>query len=702
MSTSNLKIQLTVCALFVCTLLAYGQSYSSINKSRGYNSSGYLDSARYWSEKNPSKAINYINKVIELSLKENNREDEAAAYVILGNIQQRLGQHDLAIGSFKKTVGLLSENQDQKKTERFSYEKKVVSKAKTSNVSSNNETLFLAYKEMASSYLALNKLQEADNAISYCNYGGFYNVSHSEKMEAQRLSASIKLKQKKVTVSLTILETVYNDEVKNGNLYGQAITNIAIGKVYEEKKDEKAAINYYTKAKEQAEKNNFNKLAIEANDLLAKIYRLQKNVDKEVEVRTSIIQLNSKPGMAGAVKKENLEIGNAYFNNDQIGLAEEYYSKADAASSDDNEIVSISMNSYSASQKAEPLFDKSKELEGTADAYKLLTEEYLKRKDVKKATDYFNEYSKLQDSIKNKRQHEFENAISLSNSIGQNQQRLNLLEKERDLSKKSIEILEQDRVLKEKQIFMRNIVIGTLVLLILLMSGGGYFVYKSLVAKKKAHQILALKSLRGQMNPHFIFNALNSVNHYIAQNDERLANRYLSDFSKLMRLVMDTSKHDFINVTEELEMLKIYLQLEHLRFNDKFDYILHPENSTELSDYELPPMLVQPYIENAIWHGLRYSDIKGILKVTFETENNHLMITISDNGIGRKKSKELKTENQKKQLSVGMQNIENRIQLMNEIYKTNIKVEISDFYPEELQCGTMVKLYIPQKQFEHA
>jgi len=290
----------------------------------------------------------------------------------------------------------------------------------------------------------------------------------------------------------------------------------------------------------------------------------------------------------------------------------------------------------------------------------------------------------------------------LSNKIGQNQQRIDLLEKERELKERSIEILEQDRILKEEQLGMRNMVIGVLVLFIVLMMLAGYFVYKGFSEKKKAHQILALKSLRGQMNPHFIFNALNSVNHYISQNDERSANRYLSDFSKLMRLVMDTSKHDFITITEELEMLKIYLQLEHLRFNDKFNYNIHFVNEVEQLDYVLPPMLIQPYIENAIWHGLRYIDGTGVLNIEFEAKDNSLLITISDNGIGRKKSKELKTQNQKKQLSIGMQNIENRIELMNEIYNSDIKIEITDLYPDREYNGTQVKLIIPQKHFKNA
>src|SRR5204862_3297001 len=108
-----------------------------------------------------------------------------------------------------------------------------------------------------------------------------------------------------------------------------------------------------------------------------------------------------------------------------------------------------------------------------------------------------------------------------------------------------------------------------------------YFIYKNAQASKVANQLLALKSLRSQMNPHFIFNALNSVNHFIAQQDERTANKFLSEFSQLMRLVLENSQEDFIPLNKEQEILSLYLKLEHYRFRDKFDY--HVEVDKEIN-----------------------------------------------------------------------------------------------------------------------
>ena len=193
------------------------------------------------------------------------------------------------------------------------------------------------------------------------------------------------------------------------------------------------------------------------------------------------------------------------------------------------------------------------------------------------------------------------------------------------------------------------------------------------------------------MNPHFIFNALNSVNSFIASNDERAANKYLSEFSQLMRSVLENSEEDFIPLSKEIELLELYVKLEHFRFKDKFDYEVTVDESINVDDFVIPPMLLQPYVENAVWHGLRYKEDKGMLKIHFQQKDKETVsITIEDDGIGRKKSKELKTENQKKQKSKGMGNIQKRISILNEMYKDKVDVIVEDAFENE--AGTLVRL----------
>jgi LytS/YehU family sensor histidine kinase len=264
------------------------------------------------------------------------------------------------------------------------------------------------------------------------------------------------------------------------------------------------------------------------------------------------------------------------------------------------------------------------------------------------------------------------------------------------LKQKKIDLLESEMHLMEEEKHSSELLIYFLTAGIILVLISSWIIYNNSRKRRIANQVLALKSLRSQMNPHFIFNALNSVNNYISKNDERSANKYLSDFSKLMRTVMENSQLEFINLSTELQILQLYLTLEHSRFKEKFDYELIVTPDINQDFIEIPPMLIQPYIENAIWHGLRYREEKGMLKVVFQKHvDNGLEVIIEDNGIGRKKSMELKTINQKDKISTGLKNTESRLKIINELYRTRMQVEIEDLDKIEM-TGTKVTILINQ------
>ncbi|MBL4605849.1 MAG: histidine kinase [Flavobacteriaceae bacterium] len=229
---------------------------------------------------------------------------------------------------------------------------------------------------------------------------------------------------------------------------------------------------------------------------------------------------------------------------------------------------------------------------------------------------------------------------------------------------------------KNQQLIIYSLGAGILAMIIFT-----YLLFRSNKQQKTANNLLALKSMRSQMNPHFIFNALNSVNSFIAVNDERNANRYLSEFSVLMRSVLENSDEDFIPFTKEIELLELYVKLEHNRFKDKFDYTISVDESIRLEEFSIPPMLLQPYIENAIWHGLRYKEEKGNLGIVINKINDEsISVVIQDDGVGRKRSKELKTKNQLKRKSKGMNTIQNRIAILNNMYQGRVDVEVSDLF----------------------
>ncbi len=253
--------------------------------------------------------------------------------------------------------------------------------------------------------------------------------------------------------------------------------------------------------------------------------------------------------------------------------------------------------------------------------------------------------------------------------------------------------LEKERALKDELIVKKNIYNNMLSGFLILALAFVAIIAKSLYSINKKNKKIALQSLRREMNPHFIFNSLNSVNQFIAENNELEANKYLTSYSGLMRNIMENSNKDFISLTTEIDQLRKYLELEHLRFQDKFTYDIIINETLDADNLYIPNMLIQPQLENAIWHGLRYKETKGYLNLTIEPEEGRIITKIDDNGIGLANSKELKTAHQKQHNSRGLSNTRERIELLNTLYHLDISMKITDKPKED--SGVIVTLSFP-------
>jgi LytS/YehU family sensor histidine kinase len=206
-----------------------------------------------------------------------------------------------------------------------------------------------------------------------------------------------------------------------------------------------------------------------------------------------------------------------------------------------------------------------------------------------------------------------------------------------------------------------------------------------------------MSALRAQMNPHFIFNVLNSINRYIMMNDSEVASRYLTQFARLIRLVLENSKTAKVSLEADLEALKLYINMEKLRFLDKFDYRIEIEEGIDQQFTQIPPLLMQPYVENAIWHGLMQQADGGLLQIKMRLKQEHiLLVMIEDNGIGRQQSALLKSKTALSHKSHGLQMTKDRIAIVNRLYGIQTEVAIEDLKsPEGQPTGTRVTLTIP-------
>lgn len=206
-----------------------------------------------------------------------------------------------------------------------------------------------------------------------------------------------------------------------------------------------------------------------------------------------------------------------------------------------------------------------------------------------------------------------------------------------------------------------------------------------------------LKALRAQMNPHFVFNSLNSIQHYILNSKGDEAAKYLNKFAKLIRIILNNSEKPIVTINEEIEALGLYLELEKMRFDNKFDYEFTVDSSIDGDYDEIPPMLIQPYLENAILHGINPKEGNGHLHIYIKVVNQFIKISVTDDGIGREKSRAIHSlQPAARHKSLGMKITKDRVRILNTLHQSSLNVNIIDLYNGKNEpIGTRVDLFIP-------
>ncbi|MFT3994889.1 MAG: histidine kinase [Dysgonomonas sp.] len=497
----------------------------------------------------------------------------------------------------------------------------------------------------------LAKVQEAQNKL---------NAAMSSYDSASKLSQD-KTQAKVNANDVNRLKNASNPAVQSGYIQ----QNINLLKSTDNKEDKVAVYQQMAKANlemdnmKDALKNLNTALAsvkdkpeeaIKINREIANVYASNNDYQKAIDLNEKLVQ-DAKEISDPKMQIEQLQLlSNAYFAGDQS----------------DKGVASL-REAYSVALKKGYTLDAKKSLELLADYYK------KEEKPLVALRAYESFLKQLEPLI--------ESDSSLVDA------------KYFQVHERKIVQLEKDRALKDELIEKKNILNSVLIGSIVLISIFLGFMTKTFFSIKKKNKKIALQSLRREMNPHFIFNSLNSVNQFIAQNNELEANKYLSSYSKLMRTMMENSNKDFVPLSTELLQLTEYLDLEYMRFKDKFSYEINVDDDLDTDAVVVPNMLIQPQLENAIWHGLRYTESGGFLSLSIATEGKMLSIKIEDNGIGLKKSKELKTVHQKSHNSRGLTNTYERISLLNNIYDTNISIQFID--KEGDQSGVIVILQCP-------
>ena len=612
-----------------------------------------INLARSISTEAPEEALNHVEEALKISFRIKNKRGEAYCYTTLGALNYQLSRYKSAEEFYKKALPLL-------------------------NAIADDEGIYETYKYLASTLEAQESWNESlEYYLIFLNKARALNRAE-DILSTQRSMARVYFNQGKYDLAKTRFEEVLQLTDSISDQSGLLETYDYLGKVHMALKDTTKALEYYQKSGKVAlTTGNTDALNLSYGNIRNTL-NSQGNYDEGLLYQQQTQTWNADNG----TKRQQ--------NRANIDLANQYLLQADGASA-----IPYLKNTISIATTIGALEDKSEALEVLSNAY-VTTGEY------DKALESYKQYVKVTDSLLNKREEELNAALTLAQNLNEKEKRIETLEKDQSLREQQIQLLETEQQVQVEQIKFQQAISYALIGGLLLLAIAGLLILRSSRQKRKANLLLALQSLRSQMNPHFIFNSLNSVNSFISMNDERSANKFLADFSRLMRMVMENSKHDFVPLSVELQVLELYLRLEHFRFKDKFDYSFEIDDAISRDQVEVPPMLIQPYIENAVWHGLRYKEDKGFLQVKFFLNNNRINVIIEDDGIGRKRSQELKTKNQKEAISTGMKNIDERLKIINILHRTQLKVSVQDVVKEESVAGTRVVLELPHVNTEIA
>ncbi len=338
------------------------------------------------------------------------------------------------------------------------------------------------------------------------------------------------------------------------------------------------------------------------------------------------------------------------------------------------------------------------------DGYRILYSTYNRMKQTDSAYYYFHNYIDMKEAVMNAQTRGKLAAYKYEHQ-------LTLFDKEKELNAARL----------QRESLLKNILIAGVLATLLL----GVFVFRNIILKRKTEKNkrviaenelqlqklayekskaelqkqaseLEMQALRAQMNPHFIFNSLNSINRFILQNNKEQAAEYLTKFSKLVRMILQNSQAALITLESELESLELYLDLEALRFNNHFTYTVKLSSDIDAEIMKVPPLIIQPYVENAIWHGLMHKEEKGHLDIAINMSYNFLLIKITDDGIGRKQAAAQNSKYATKHKSVGLKITAERIAKIQGLTVNESPVTIKDLiYADGSAAGTEVIIKIP-------
>ncbi len=596
-----------------------------------------IDIADNYIYKNPGKTVVYGKTAEKLANELNNPELEAEAINSIGNGYYFIGDFDSAIYFYNRSL------------EKFIALKDTIGITSVlGNIGTaySNKGDYVQSLDFGFRSLKLEESRKNPNGIggSLLQIGNTYYYMND-------LVNALKYYQKSYN---TFQVNNYPDQAK------KVLANIGI--IHQSNGNSDSALICFEEYLGLAEKNNYSWELVNIYNNLGTLNLDLRNYNKAIEYYNKSIKISNDINNSNSRALTYMNLGDLYLEINKLDLAEQN------------------------TKKALDLYKEAGSKKMLSKTCKQLSLIYAGNQSYEKAWEYMSRHSNLNDSIYN------EDVAAATTEL---QTKYETEKKEKEIAEQSLLIKEQQSRLRLQWTIIGGILILAIVIGIVIM-----LIFSRYRLKQKNKQTELEKKyieneqrlLHAQMNPHFIFNSMASVQNYISSGKKEKAIKFISSFAELIRNILQNSRESTISLQEEIESLIIFLELEKLRMENTFEYQINLNTSLNTNNIFVPPMLIQPFVENAIKHGIKNID-DGLIELVFEKHDNTIRCTIRDNGIGRERADKIRKNNHK---SLALEIIRERLEILKQLYHTELFFSIRDTQNTHGKvCGTEVIIDLP-------
>ncbi|WP_243398962.1 tetratricopeptide repeat-containing sensor histidine kinase [Hanstruepera neustonica] len=478
---------------------------------------------------------------------------------------------------------------------------------------------------------------------------------------SQNSMGNIYLALKQYDLALEQFQKSLKIETRLDNRLGLAINNHNIGYAKEKQGLIDEALQYYQQSLVYNNEINSDIGRVICFNSIGKIYIVQEDYEAALPIINQALEKALKVN-------DQYYIASSYLN---LGLIQLRKNNLEAAKTSLEKALTISEEYNLKTSKIE--------------AYNYLSELFEKTGDLETALAYYKDHIKLEETVSNERNLQYVNDLIIKYESEKKNNQIKELASENEIVKL--------KLAQNRRTLILSLLGGVLIAIIL------FVLYRQRQLRNEKRIItLEQEMLRNQMNPHFIFNSLNSIKLYIINNEKENAVYYLNKFSKLIRKILVASTEKEISLEDELETMALYMNIENIRFSNEIEYQVDVAPEINSSIIKVPSLILQPFLENAIWHGLSTKPNNKKIHLSIERKDlNHVSISITDNGIGRDASQKIKNDKKLKRQSVGIDITKARLENFSKSFNDDYGLEIIDLYEDGRPSGTTVVLKIPTK-----